>query len=86
MIDIENPSRANFAELHATGYMNPAFTFADYLELCQERRAERAEAERNGWLDGAEEPPDIEDPESLHYLAMIVTQQAAEPARDKQAA
>ena len=86
MIDIDNPSRANFAELMVSGYANPEATFEDYLALCQERREMRDEAERQGWRRGYEEPPDLDDPESLRYLAMIVTDWDKQPAREPQAA
>jgi hypothetical protein len=63
------------------GVFNPESTFEDYLALCQERREMRDEAERQGWRRGYEEPPDLEDPESLYWLARIITdsRQAREP-------
>ena len=84
MIDIDNPSRADFAAWHVACDINPAFAFEDYLELCRERREMRDYAEQQGWRRGYEEPPDLEDPESLRYLAMIalgVTEDAAEEKR-----
>ena len=86
MITIDNPTLEEFAEGKRSGDFNPNCTFEDYLALCQERREMRDEAERQGWRRGYEEPPDLDDPESLRYLAMIVTDWDKQPARQPKAA
>ena len=84
MITIDNPTREEFAANRHSGDFAADATFEDYLELCRERREMRDYAEQQGWRRGYEEPPDLEDPESLRYLAMIalgVTEDAAEEKR-----
>lgn len=73
-ITIENPTREEFDALMAYGAFNSETTFENYLELCRERRELRAEAEREGWLDGYEEPPDLNDPETIRIFSEMLAQ------------
>lgn len=73
-ITIDNPTREEFDALMAYGAFNAETTFEDYLELCRERRALRAEAEREGWAQGYEEPPDLDDPETIQIFSDMLAQ------------
>lgn len=83
MFTIENPTREEYELLAASGDFHPDFSFADYLEICRERRELRAEAERKGWSQGYEEPPDLNDPETWRifdeFLAHVKAQGRNEP-------
>ena len=83
-ITMENPTRQEFDALMAYGAFNSETTFANYLEICRERRELRAEAEREGWLDGYEEPPDLDDPETLRILGEMLEQLKTQWAAQRQ--
>ena len=86
MFTIENPTREEYEYLVSTGDFHPDFSFEDYLEICRERRELRAEAEREGWLDGYEEPPDLDDPETMRILGELVVEMKARWAAQRQEA
>jgi hypothetical protein len=57
-----------FEALRQSGSINPAATYADYLELKREREERRRKAETEGWVGC--EPPDLTEEDEAIFSQM----------------